>query len=231
MPNFKTIIATVTDKQTIAKDTFLVRMVSADMPVFDFLGGQFATITVAPNVKRSYSIASAPGKAFLDFIADNRRGGPGSQFFTGVVVGQQVEMIVPLGNFFYVEGPKPVYFFATGTGQVPFMSMIEAALTQQHSTRLMTLYTGFRYIEDVFAKEFFELMDVQYENFIYKLNLTQPLPDWEGPTGRITQYIDTLPDTDVECYICGSNEMVTDITARLQAKGVPVAQIHHEMFY
>ena len=76
-----------------------------------------------------------------------------------------------------------------------------------------------------------ELLDVQYENFWYKLSLTQPSPEWTGPTGRITQYIETLPETDIEAYICGSNQMVTDVKNQLVAKGIPEGQIYHEMFY
>lgn len=231
MANFKIIKAVINEKQQVAENTFQLRMVDPDGAVFEFQPGQFATITVAPMTKRSYSIASIPGKNYIDFIADTNRGGPGSQFFANAKEGDVVEMIIPLGNFYYIESDKPAYFFGTGTGVVPFMSMVEHALTTLKTTRKLYLYSGFRFVETVFGKELLELLDVQYENFSYKLNLTQPPQDWMGPVGRITQYIDQLKETDIECYVCGSNDMVTDVVERLKAKGVPDAQIHHEMFY
>jgi len=218
-------------KSEVAKDTFAFRFTCDQMPTFGFQPGQFVTITVAPNVRRSYSIASIPGKEYIELIADTKRGGPGSMFFVNSKVGDEFEFIFPLGVFVYKESLKPVYFFGTGTGIVPFMSMVEYALSVQKTPRNMTLYCGFRYEEEVFGKEFLELLDVQYQNFWFKLNLTQPTPEWTGSVGRITQYIDMLTETDIEAYICGSNQMVTDTKARLIAKGVPEGQIYHEMFY
>jgi CDP-4-dehydro-6-deoxyglucose reductase len=223
--------AVIQDKQVIAKETFLVRVVNPEGGVFDFQPGQFATLTVAPGVKRSYSIASMPGKDYIDFIADNKRGGPGSQWFTNCKVGDTVEMITPIGMFVYIESEKPAYFFGTGTGQVPFMSMVEYALTVLKTPRQLVIYSGFRYWEDVFGNELCELLDVQHENFKYILSLTQPAADWQGCTGRITQFVDTLPQTDIEAYVCGSKEMVAEVVDKLIAKGVPEVQIHHELFY
>jgi NAD(P)H-flavin reductase len=228
----QTLTGKVASKALVAQDTYALRVTSDGMNVFDFLPGQFVTITVAPNVRRSYSISSTPGKNYFELIADTVRGGPGSQFFINAKEGDTFEFMFPLGVFFYHENPeRPAYFFGTGTGLVPLLSMIEYALTIGKTSRELVLYAGFRYQEEVFAKGILELLDVQYNNFIYKLNLTQPPEEWPGPIGRITQYIDTLPDTNIDAYICGSNQMVTDVKARLMAKGVPEAQIYHEMFY
>ena len=215
----------------IAEDTYAIRFTCDEMPTFNFQPGQFVTITVAQNTPRSYSIASIPGKEYIELIADTKRGGPGSMFFMGSKVGVEFDFLFPLGVFVYKEGPKPAYFFATGTGIVPFLSMAEYALTTLKTQRNMTMYCGFRYEPEIFGKEYLELLDVKYQNFWFKINLTQPSPEWNGEIGRITQYIETLPETDIEVYICGSNQMVTDVKDKLIAKGVPVEQIYHEMFY
>lgn len=220
----------VTSNDLIAKDTYSLRFQSEGIETFDFNPGQFVTITVAPNVRRSYSIASAPGKNYIELIAATTKGGPGSQFFLNANPGDTFEFLFPLGVFFYRENDKPVYFFSTGTGEVPFLSMVEYALTTVKTQREMYMYSGFRFEEDIFGQDLLKLLDIQYNNFIFKINLTQPTEDWTGPIGRITQYIDELKDTDIEAYICGSNQMVTDVRERLIAKGVPEAQIYHEMF-
>ena len=136
----QTLKGKIFSKSMIAQDTYALRFNCETMPIFDFLAGQFVTITVnPPTVRRSYSIASAPGKDFIELIADTKRGGPGSQFFENSKVGDEFEFMFPLGVFFYKESPKPVYFFGTGTGIVPFMSMAEDALTNQKTTRNVTM--------------------------------------------------------------------------------------------
>lgn len=225
-----TYLAVVQSKDEIAKNTFSIKLIDSKGGLFDFQPGQFVTLTIAPNVKRSYSVASLPGKEYLELIADTWKGGPGSQFFLNCKVGDTVEFMGPIGNFVYHEDPKPAYFFGTGTGLVPFMSMIEYALTVQKTQRQITLYAGFRFVEDAFGKELLELMDIQHENFIYKLSLTKPAEDWIGEAGRITKFIDLLKDTNIDAYICGSPQMVADVSERLKAKGVPETQIFHEMF-
>jgi len=217
-------------KSLIAKDTFVLRLMVDGIESFDFQPGQFVTITVAPNVKRSYSIASIPGKDHIELIADTVRGGPGSQFFVNVKEGDIVEFLFPLGMFFYKESERPVYFFGTGTGLVPLISMVEYALTTLKTARKVVFYAGFRHLEEVFSKEQLELLDIKFENLTFALNLTQPPEDWTMGIGRITQYIDTLKEKDIDVYICGSQQMVIDVKDRLIAKGVPKEQIYHEMF-
>jgi ferredoxin-NADP reductase len=225
-----TIQGVIESKDEVAKNTFSIKVANSQGGVFDFLPGQFVTLNIAPTVKRSYSIASLPGKAYLELIADTWKGGPGSQFFLNCKPGDKIEFMGPVGNFVYHDDPKPAYFFGTGTGLVPFMSMIESALTIEKTQRQVTLYAGFRYLEDVFCKELLELMDVEHENFIYQLCLSQPSEGWTGAVGRITQYLDSLPGNNIDAYICGSPQMVADISAQLIAKGVPETQIFHEMF-
>ena len=228
---FKTYKGRVEQKDEVALKTYSLKIVNSEGGVFEFEPGQFATLSLGENVKRSYSIASIPGKEYIELIADTWRGGPGSQFFENAKVGDMVEFLFPLGHFVLKESERPAHFFATGSGLVPFMSMIEYALTVKQSTREFVLYSGFRHEEDVFGKGLLEMLDVRFENLKYKLNLTQPKEGYQGNIGRITQYIDILPSTDIDCYICGSNQMVSDVKARLIAKGVPAEQVFNEMYY
>jgi len=227
----QTIKGRIEQKEQIAENTFSIKIVNNDGSAFDFKPGQFITLIIAPGVRRSYSVASTPGKNYIELIGDTVRGGPGSQFFLNSKVGDEVEFLFPLGNFFYVESEKPAYFFCTGTGIVPFMSMVEYALTILNSPRELTLYSGFRFQEDIIGDGLLKMLDIRFENFRYMINLTQPPEGYDGPVGRITQYIEKLENTDIEVYICGSNQMVLDVKEKLIAKGVPAEQIHHEMFY
>jgi len=224
--------AKIIAKDTIAHGTYRLKIEAQPKETFDFNAGQFATILVAPQTRRSYSIASVPGEEYIDLIADTAAGGPGSQFFDNAQAGQQVEFLFPLGNFVYKEAERPAYFFATGTGIVPFMSMIEEALEKRHTKRKLTLYAGFRYQESVFAKDLFEDLASKNDNFDFKLALSKADEKWDGLKGRITKYYEEeIQETNLDAYICGSHEMIEDVTQRLITKGIQKENINFEQFY
>lgn len=223
----------VSDKQEIAHDTYLVRIANVNDEPLDFQPGQFATILVAPNTRRSYSIASVPGETYIDLIADTVAGGPGSQFFEKIQVEDEVQFLFPLGNFTYLSNSKPAYFFATGTGLVPFLSMIKFALEQEQSNREIHLFVGFRHEEGVFYESVLEELASKYDNFKYTLTVSQPSDNWQGNKGRITEYYQDMieENADIDCYICGSRNMIEDVQAKLLAKNIAKEQIHFEQFY
>jgi len=197
---------------------------------FNFEPGQFVTITVAPQIKRSYSVASIPGLGYFDLIGDTRAGGPGSHFFDTAKDNQEVEVLGPLGMFTLKETENPVIFWATGTGVVPFMSMIEAELLK-NPDREMILNSGFRFEEDIFAKELFTDLSERYPNFKYNLYLSKPTDSWIGKGGRITEYLNELDKPEkYDHYMCGVKAMVDELIVTLSDKKVPVDQVHYEKF-
>jgi len=227
---FKT--AVITKKKTIAQDTYWIKLEPQDAEVIEFDPGQFVTLIVAPNIRRSYSIASLPGNKDFGLIGDTVAGGPGSKFFLNSKVGDKVEYIGPIGRFTYKESSNPAYFLATGTGLVPFMSMIKHALTKNKSKGVMKLFVGFRHQEQVFSKEYFEKLDKEFSNFEFILTLTKPDKDWKGLTGRITKYYEKeLENADIDAYICGSKKMVEDVEKRLIKAGVKKESILYEPYY
>src|SRR4029078_335609 len=133
--------------------------------LLDFEAGQFVTITVGTMIKRSYSIVSLPKQNFIDLIADTKIGGPGSQFFVKAQAGQEVELLGPLGTFICRESDRPLMFWATGTGIVPFISMIENQLAIVKTSKKIVLNIGFRYQEAVVCDELFARLAAEYSNF------------------------------------------------------------------
>ncbi|WKZ27630.1 MAG: FAD-binding oxidoreductase [Candidatus Dojkabacteria bacterium] len=224
--------ATVSIKEEVAKSTYLVRFSLPENETMDFLPGQFVTIAVAPNARRSYSIASSPShNTYVETFADTFAGGPGSQFFENVKVGDQVSFLAPLGKFVYKSDNKPVYFYATGTGLTPFLSMISYALETEGTKRDIFLKQGFRNEENVFAEKILSDLSARFPNFHYEICLSQPTDEWHGTKGRITTTIDAITDTDIDVYICGAKQMITDVETAFKEKGVPPQQIYYEQFY
>lgn len=222
----------ISAKEQIAENTFLLKIPLEKEMLFE--AGQFVNVLVAPNIRRSYSIASAPvSTTSIDLIGDRVIGGPGSQFFGDSVVGQEVEFLGPLGKFVYKEQEKPVYFFATGTGLVPFISMVSHALEALHTQRDVKLFIGFRHQATVFYKEYFEALASRYPNFELVLTLSQPDESWQGKRGRITEYYPQVVEQnkDIDAYICGSQKMIDDVAQTLATLGVPQESIYYEKYY
>src|SRR3954463_158787 len=87
-----------------------------------FRAGQFVTLAVGKDaaghdLRRSYSIASRSDRGHaLRFIIRILPGGPGSEFFAALAVGDEVRMTGPHGFFVLDERHAgDVVFAATGT--------------------------------------------------------------------------------------------------------------------
>ncbi|MFQ5493108.1 MAG: ferredoxin--NADP reductase [Candidatus Dojkabacteria bacterium] len=226
--NFK---AEVSLKEEVAKNTYRLEMSVPKGDSFDFTPGQFVNLLVAPNTRRSYSIASLPNGNGFETYANTNAGGPGSKFFESVKVGDKVEVLGPLGKFVYTESDRPVKFFATGTGVTPFISMIGYALEIEKTTRPIMLFLGFRHEEDVFPKDMLDEFKKAHDNFDYEICISKPTDEWEGRKGRITLCIVDIHEKDVDAYICGSQGMINDVQQRLVDLGIPDDQIYYEQFY
>src|SRR6478752_5583533 len=120
----------------------------ADGAPFQFDPGQWVNLVLPlpdGEIKRAYSIASAPEEGSLRFeIAVTRvTGGPGSQYLA------ELRAIGPQGLFTRqpVEA-LPSLFVGTGTGVTPLRSMLRAALAAGAREPLWLLF-GARHEEDV----------------------------------------------------------------------------------
>ncbi len=224
----------VSSHEDIANKVHKIRIIFSEGEGLEFQAGQFVNILVAPATRRSYSIASSPADlAGIDLIGDSVIGGPGSIFFANAKQGDDIEILGPLGNFVYKESQNPACFFATGTGVVPFISMISYALETVQTKRQIILFLGFRHEEDIFYREFFENLASQYTNFKFVMTLSKPSNDWSGLQGRITDhYIEYAKENqNFEGYVCGSRTMISEVVENLTNLGVPKENIYYEQYY
>jgi ferredoxin-NADP reductase len=200
---------------------------------FSFLAGQFLSIVVAKNIRRSYSIATPPNdKSHLGLLVDIAPGGPGSQFFVELDVGMSLQSLGPLGNFIYhPEEQRELYLYATGTGIAPLWSMLLEALEIHNTQRQIKLKLGFRFEHDLFYIDELNQLKQKYPNFDYELFMSRPESTWTGRQGYINQDIANLPHGHIDAYICGGTKMILDTQQQLLAKGVPASQIYFEKYY
>lgn len=196
----------------------------------EYKAGQFASIVVAKNIRRSYSFASLDtDQSKFDLIVDIAPGGPGSVYFDKLQVGDEMSCLAPLGNFIYrAEEDYPVHFYATGTGIAPLWVMILDAL--KTTKREVKLFLGFRFEDEIFYRSEIEQLAQKYPNFSYDIFISRPTDKWTGRTGYVNQDIPNLK-TNVDAYICGGNHMIVDTTEKLKAVGIPAGQIYSEQYY
>jgi len=204
-----------------------------DLPTpLQFTPGQYATFIIDAQTRRQYSFAApCVNQKEFEIVVDVTPMGPGSKFFLEKKVGDIMQVLAPLGTFYFEEPTNPVVFVATGTGIVPFRTMIEEYLTNDGKQDIY-LYWGLRHEEDIFWKEMLDRWQKSYCNFHYSIILSKPSDVWQGKIGHVTEHI--LEEiTNLEnhtFYLCGNKNMIIDLREKLKTAGVPDVQMKSELF-
>ncbi len=193
------------------------------------------------EVRRSYSICSAvqdgilrvgikraPGGIFSNWIIENVR--PGSV----------LDVMPPEGRFHVQLSPahaKSYVAFAAGSGITPVLSLIKTTLVAEPRSEF-TLFYGNRASSSImFREELAELKDVFLDRFVLVHVMSREHQEVDLLNGRITgekaeqllrhfcriEKIDTV-------FLCGPQEMVNEISARLRTIGISERQIKIELF-
>lgn len=202
-----------------------------------FQAGQFVSFDV-PNenfpypITRPYSIASPPRNSrTIQLLLNLVPGGPGSTYLFSLKVGDQVGFKGPAGSFRLRDGPaKRILFVATGTGIAPVRSMIFSQL-ERNSTPPLTLFWGVRSERDLFYQDEFQTLADRYPQFSFLMTLSQPGPGWIGERGRVSALVQKHLTSvhNLAVYLCGNGNMIKDVTADIQAKGL--CPIYREKYY
>ncbi len=220
----------IIQKQQLAEDLFGVK-IEVPAPIV-FKPGQFMSIEVGEGLRRSYSLSNLPASNILETYVDTTPMGPGSIFFLDAKVGQELSFLVPLGQFVYKEKEletKPAYFFATGTGVVPFLSMIRYALEVQETKREILLHLGASTEDKLIGHSMWLDLEKRFPNFKYVPHVTRS-SSWVGEKDRITGKAHEVPKNS-DVYICGDKNMISDVEALLLQKGIKKENIYYERFY
>jgi NAD(P)H-flavin reductase len=102
---------------------------------------------------------------------------------------------------------------------------------ERSSTQSVTLVWGLRYEHDLYYQDELQALTERYRQFSFVITLSRPGPSWMGPIGRVNGLIQERVTSvrDLEVYLCGNNDMIKEVTATIQAKGL--CPIHREKYY
>ncbi|TGD79702.1 ferredoxin--NADP reductase [Hymenobacter wooponensis] len=212
--------------------------------------GQFLTLILpcgpgGKKERRAYSLCSTPGEAPRLAVTVKRvPGGLMSNYLLDTVrVGQQMEVMAPIGNFTLNPAPNSARSFVlvgAGSGITPLMSMLKAVLQEEPKSYVLLIY-GNRNEESVIFREQLRQLEQQYANrFQVEHVYSQPT----GPvaahqhTGRLNRTMllrileqrHQFPAEQAEYYLCGPEGLMTESKAALELLGVPASRIRRESF-
>ena len=213
-------------------------------PEFAFRPGQYLTLRTrieGEEVRRSYSICSAPGDGLLRVAIKKVDEGAFSTWANHELQpGQSLDVMPPDGNFTIDFDPgqsRHYAAFVVGSGITPVLSLVKTALATEPGSRF-TLFFGNRASSSVLFREEIEDLKNRYmSRFSLVYILSRETQDIELFNGRldgdkVAQLLRVwMPLESVDyAFICGPHDMIESVNERLQALGLPKERIKFELF-
>src|SRR4051812_43009175 len=199
-----------------------------------FVAGQFVNLGLEVDgqfVRRSYSIASAPG-APLEFYVKEVLGGALTPLLTRLEAGAPIWVEKKPQGFFtlgYVPQCRDLWFVATGTGLGPFLSMLRAGEVWQRFERISVVHGARSSSHLSYAAELAELAARHPGRLAYTPLVSQG-PSGDALPGRVTTALAdgtlearaglTLDPDRSHLMLCGNPDMILEVTAVLALRGL-----------
>ncbi len=209
-------------------------------PDFQFVGGQFISIVIpgaGPNgrdLRRAYSIASAPQDRPIVLCVKLVEGGPGTTYLSKLKPGDVFKSYAPYGHFVYkTADDRRACFVSTGTGVAPFRSMILSDALRNSKLSRITCMLGVREENELLYSD--ELRALLGPRWIEAVSRPTAAGGWKGFKGRVTDWLRqnaaTMAWAETDFYLCGSSAMIDEMKVMLAGYGVKPDAIFQEVYY
>jgi len=211
-----------------------------------YLPGQYITLIIRINGRRyirPYSFSSCPGiDQFLEITVKRVSNGIVSNHINDLIKeGDVIEFMQPMGDFVLSELEKPssVYFWGTGSGITPLMSIIKHVLYTIPDLKVYLFYGNRKFENTIFAEKIDALYDEFRERFFVKYFYTQVKVDEVLPhviQGRIDfdKIMPFLKQNDKiqtsSHFICGPIGLKESVRSALSIVNVNKSNIFFEEF-
>ncbi len=203
---------------------------------FTFLPGQFAWLTLyhSPFALKEHPFSISSSAMQPDTIhLTIKELGDFTARIKDVIPGQVAYLDGPHGAFSIDRHPSSDYVFvAGGIGIAPIMAMLRTLADRSDDRSLLLIYAYKTWVDLTFQEELEKLKEQLNLRVVYVLE--NPPDDWQGESGFITDdlIVRYLPDVpkQYQYYLCGPEIMTSIVEKALQRQGVPLYQIHSELF-
>lgn len=217
---------------------------------FRYRAGQFVTLFLDDELRRSYSLASSPDcdvefKITVKLVP----GGRGSSYLVNkVTVGDTLWVTPPAGHFcmpkiFENDLSLHFLFYAAGSGITPIISMIKSALRTIPNARCGLFYQN-RFESNIIFKAELDGLQMKYSpsvnsdvtRFQIEYALSSAGPNWAGLRGRIDLKMlrDFLSRQNMSVstrhFVCGPEGFMQMVLDTLAGEGVSKDTVMKESF-
>jgi len=208
-----------------------------DEELFEFIPGQFVTLDLPIGQKRldrwrSYSIANTSNKENIIQLAISYiEGGRASEYFFNTLrEGDILILKGPEGVFCLPKTmDKKLVMICTGSGVVPFKSMISHISDHGIQHNGIHLIFGTRNKEGILYKSFFE--DMKLKDFEYSVALSREMyNDYQGYVHEIYESRYGEISDNLLFYLCGWQHVIDEAEERLLSLGYKKEQILLELY-
>ena len=228
-------------RETVDSVSLLLEPVSGD--TFNYKAGQYLTLRTTidgEDVRRSYSLCSAPYEGILRVAVKEVPGGKFSAYANRVLaVGDVLESMLPDGRFTAASGSNENNHlgFAAGSGITPIISIIKETLHSSAESRFALFYVNKETSSIIFKDELADLKDIYLERLqIFNLLTREPV-EIEMFGGRLDRSrFDRIfsevvaPSSYDVSYLCGPEEMILAGKDALISSGMEESKIKFELF-
>ena len=219
--------APVLDRQDVTPELIILRV--ARPAGFTFSPGQSVKVGVG-DMRRSYSLVSAPHEPFLEFFVELVPGGRMSERLRQLAVGQPVSLGTAKGGLHFDKGVTNHLMIATVTGINPFISMLRDYLQQGSSGHRILVMHGASYQDEFGYRQELESLAAAHPQMLsYVPTVSRPdeprNQSWQGRTGRVDTLVQEILEQqgydpqDTRVYACGHSGMLASVAAQLQPRG------------
>ena len=210
---------------------------------FSFSPGQYLTLKAdigGEEVRRSYSVCVAPHEGELRVAVKEIEGGKFSTYANRELkAGDTIESMAPTGNFTWAptSTASHVAGWAAGSGITPVVSIAKSVLASD-DTSTFTLFYGNKNSNSIIFKDAIDdLKNTYLERFEVHHILSREDQGTDHLKGRIDavkaeKFAQSLIDLDkvTAHYLCGPQEMIETVSAKLESMGTSKSNIHFELF-
>ncbi len=239
-------LLTVTGLQQETADSVRMALTvpESELDEFEFLPGQHLPMQIKindKNIRRTYSICSAPGQHPLEVGVRVQPGGQFSEYVANELkVGDTVEVMPPFGRFHAdidERATKTYLAFAAGSGITPILSIMRATLEGEPGSRFVLFYGNRRQRTAMFIDDLFALKNRFPERVQLYFLFSQEEQEFEIFSGRLDE--EKIPQLlDIFCagieadevFVCGPDTMIDSVGSALAGRGMDNEHIHNERY-
>jgi ring-1,2-phenylacetyl-CoA epoxidase subunit PaaE len=193
------------------------------------------------EVRRTYSLVSAPGEPLLRIVARIHAEGRLSRHLARHVrPGDRLDVLPPNGSFTphsAAAGRGTCVAFAAGCGITPVISIVRGWLEAGPTGRVILFYGNRSMARAMCLEELLALKDRYLERLSLHFLMSREPQEVEIYNGKLDgDHVRQLsasflaPAEVAECFVCGPGDMIDSVSRALRERGVAADRIRAEHF-